>query len=47
MRWGRAISGDDDGIGREGIANEVGDGEVHVEWKVGTNEGKKTGHQRL
>lgn len=41
---GGAIAGDGDGIGREGIADEVADGEVHVERQVGAHEGKAAGH---
>jgi hypothetical protein len=39
-----AVARDRDGIGREGIADEVADGEVHVERQVGTHEGKAAGH---
>jgi len=44
VRRGGAIAGDGDGIGREGIADEVADGEVHVERQVGAHEGKAAGH---
>ncbi len=41
---GGAVAGDGDGIGREGIADEVADGEVHVERQVAPNEGKAAGN---
>jgi len=44
---GGAVAGDGDGIGREGIADEVADGEVHVERQVGAHEGKTAGHHRF
>jgi hypothetical protein len=42
---GCAVTGNGDGYGREGITDEVADGEVHVERQVGAHEGKATGHQ--
>ena len=41
---GGAVAGDGDGIGREGIADEVADGEVHAERQVGAHEGNAAGH---
>jgi len=41
---GGAVAGDGDGVGREGIADEVADGEVHIERQVGAHEGKAAGH---
>jgi len=41
---GGAVAGDSDGIGCEGIADEVTDGEVRVERQVGPHEGKAAGH---
>ena len=44
MRRGGAVAGDGGGMGREGIADEVADGEVHVERQVGVHECKAAGH---
>jgi hypothetical protein len=44
---GCAIAGDGEGDGGEGIADEVADGEVHVERQVGPNEGKAAGYNRF
>ena len=41
---GRAVTGNGNGISGEGIADEVADGEVHIEWQVCTNEGKAAGY---
>jgi hypothetical protein len=41
---GCAVTGNGDGFGREGITDEVADGEVHVERQVGAHEGKAAGH---
>ncbi len=40
---GRAVSGDGDGLVVEGVAEEVADGEVGVEWQVGADEGEAAG----
>ena len=41
---GGAVAGDGDGIGCEGIADEVADREMHIERQVCTNEGKAAGN---
>ena len=41
---GCAVAGHGDGIGREGIADEVAYSEMHVERQVCTNEGKAAGN---
>ena len=41
---GGAVAGVCVGICREGITDEVADGEVHVERQVGAHEGKAAGH---
>ena len=44
---GGAVAGDGDGIGGEGIADEVADGVLHIERQIRAHKGKAAGHHSL